>query len=139
MRNPRKLDNSVLRRRKERRGTAVVEFAVVAPVFLLLAFGMVEFGRMVMVEQILADASREGARLAVLDGVGGAEVAAAVEARLANASIRGATVAVAADSPLTRTVSVAVPFSQVSWLPTPKYLGNHTLRAQTTMRREAVQ
>lgn len=135
----RKLDNAARRRRKERHGTAVVEFAVVAPVFLLLAFGMIEFGRMVMVEQILADAAREGARLAAFNGVSDAEAVAAVEARLAEASIRGATVTVASNAPQTQTVSVAIPFSQVSWLPVPKYLGSRTLRAQTTMRREAVQ
>jgi Flp pilus assembly protein TadG len=117
----------------------VVEFALVAPVFLLLVFGMIEFGRMVMVEQMLADASREGARLAALVGVSDAEAVAAVEARLAEAAIRGATVTVTSNAPQTRTVSVAIPFRQVSWLPTPSYLGNHTLRAQTTTHREAVQ
>ncbi len=45
-----------------------MEFAVVAPVFLLLVFGMIEYGRMVMVQQVITNASREGARVAVLDG-----------------------------------------------------------------------
>ena len=35
--------------RKNRRGAAVVEFAMVVPVFVLLVFGMIEFGRAVMV------------------------------------------------------------------------------------------
>ena len=41
---------------------------MVAPIFLLLVFGMIEYGRMVMVQQVLTNASREGARVAVLDG-----------------------------------------------------------------------
>ena len=49
--------------RKNRLAAAAVEFAVVAPVFLLLVFGMIEYGRMVMVYQILTNASREGARV----------------------------------------------------------------------------
>ena len=45
-----------------------MEFAVVAPIFILLLFGMIEYGRMVMVQQMLTNATREGARQAVLDG-----------------------------------------------------------------------
>ena len=64
----RKLDKPCQSYRKKRRGAAAVEFAVVAPIFLLLVFGMIEYGRMVMVQQVLTNASREGARCAVLDG-----------------------------------------------------------------------
>ncbi len=46
--------------RRNRRGTAAVEFALVAPVFFLLVFGMIEYGRMVMVQQVITNASREG-------------------------------------------------------------------------------
>ena len=63
-----KLDKPCRSYRKKRRGAAAVEFAVVAPIFLLLVFGMIEYGRMVMVQQVLTNASREGARVAVLDG-----------------------------------------------------------------------
>jgi len=54
--------------RRNRRATAAVEFAIVAPVFLLMVFGMIEYGRMVMVQQIITNAPREGARTAVLAG-----------------------------------------------------------------------
>ena len=47
--------------RTKSRGVAAVEFALVAPLFLLFLFGMIEFGRMVMVQQVLTNASREGA------------------------------------------------------------------------------
>jgi Flp pilus assembly protein TadG len=60
--------------RRNRRGAAAVEFAVVAPVFFLMIFGMIEFGRMVMVQQILTNASREGARLGVLDNINESDV-----------------------------------------------------------------
>jgi hypothetical protein len=36
----------------DRRGAAVVEFAIVVPVFFVLVFGMIEYGRMVMVQQM---------------------------------------------------------------------------------------
>ena len=131
--------------RRNRRGAAVVEFAVVAPVFFLLVFGMIEFGRMVMVQQVITNGSREGARVAVLDGATNASVTTTVTNYLVNSSIGGATVAVDPFNPndagygAAVTVTVSVPFSKVSWLPTPIFLGGNTLTAKTVMRRETVQ
>lgn len=131
--------------RKNRRGAAAVEFAVVAPLFFLLVFGMIEFGRMVMIQQILTNASREGARVAVLDGATTAEVTSAVEAYVVTASVSGADISVSPNPPDSAgygepvTVSVSVPFDQVSWLPSPMFLGGNTLSATTVMRRETVQ
>ena len=47
-----------------RTGMAVVEFAIVLPLFVTLLFGIWEVGRMVQVSQILANAAREAARQA---------------------------------------------------------------------------
>jgi len=122
-----------------------VEFAVVAPLFFLLVFGMIEFGRMVMVQQIITNGSREGARVAVLDGATSGEVVAAVDAYLENASIEGAEVSVTPNPPSSAgygepvTVVVSIPFNQVSWLPSPMFLGGNTMTATTVMRRETVQ
>ena len=48
-----------------RRGAAVVEMAVVTPILLLFIFGMIEFGRFIMVGQLAVNATREGDRYAV--------------------------------------------------------------------------
>jgi TadE-like protein len=48
--------------RKARRGQALVEMAVVLPIFFLLLFGLVDLGRAVFVYSSLAEGSREGAR-----------------------------------------------------------------------------
>ncbi len=131
--------------RKKRRGAAAVEFAVVAPIFLLLVFGMIEYGRMVMVQQVLTNASREGARCAVLDGSTNLDVVSVVEQYLTSGSIDGANVTVTPTNPEDAafgdpvTVTVDIQFSQVSWLPSPMYLGGRTLSATTVMRRESVQ
>jgi Flp pilus assembly protein TadG len=131
--------------RRQRRGAAAVEFAVVAPVFLLLVFGMVEYGRMVMVQQLLTNASREGARKAVLDGSKTEDVKTLVNDYLVNSSIKGATVTVTPNPPSSAafgapvTVSVSVPFDKVSWLPGPMYLRGKTMTASAVMRRESVQ
>ena len=125
-----------------RRGVAAVEFALVAPVFFVLVFGMIEFGRMVMVQQILTNASREGARRAVLDATTTDDVNTVVNDYLTSASIGGATVSVTPSPPSSAafgdavTVTISVPFSSVSWMPSPWFLGSTTLSATTVMRRE---
>jgi Flp pilus assembly protein TadG len=132
--------------RINRGGAAVVEFALVAPIFFMMIFGMIEFGRMVMVQQVITNGSREGARLAVLDGTTGAEVLTAVDTYLENARVSGATVSVIPSEPSSAgygdpvTVTVTIPFSQVSWLPSPMFIGGDTaLTATSVMRRETVQ
>ena len=125
-----------------------MEFAIVAPLFFLFVFGMVEYGRMVMVQQILTNASREGARRAVLDGSTAAEVKDAVTEFLSDASISGVTdddVELDPADPSTAgygepvTVTVTVSFDDISWLPSPMYLGGQQMSASTVMRRESVQ
>ncbi|MDA7977304.1 MAG: pilus assembly protein [Pirellulales bacterium] len=131
--------------RKNRQGAAVVEFAVVAPVFFLLIFGMIEYGRMVMVQQVITNASREGARVGILDGSSASDVSTTANGYLTSSSISGATITVDPADPATAgvgdpvTVTISVPFNQVSWLPAPMFLGGQTLSATTVMRRETTQ
>lgn len=123
----------------------MVEFAFVAPVLVLLVFGMIEFGRMVMVQQVLTNAAREGARVGILDDATAVDVETVVNDYLASSSIAGATVTVTPDPPSNAgygeavTVTVDVPFGQVSWLPSPMFLQGQVLSATTAMRRETVQ
>jgi Flp pilus assembly protein TadG len=44
------------------RGQALVEFALVVPIFLLLVFGLVDLGRAIYVNNAMAEAARDGAR-----------------------------------------------------------------------------
>lgn len=140
-----KLEKACRSCRRNRRGAAVVEFAVVSPVFFLLVFGMIEYGRMVMVQQLLTNAAREGARVGVLDNSTASDVTTAVNNYLTAANINNATITCNPSTPSSATygqpvtVTVSVPFSQVSWLPSPMFLGGTTMTAQSAMRRETVQ
>lgn len=131
--------------RRVRRGAALVEFAIVAPILFLLIFGMIEYGRMVMVQQVLTNASREGCRIAVLDGTTTVDVNTTISNYLTAAKITGATVTVTPNPPNNAgygapvTVKVSVAFNKVSWLPTPLFIGGKTLSASTVMRRETAQ
>lgn len=133
---------------KRRKGAAAVEFAVVAPMLIALVFGMIEFGRAIMVQQVIVNASREGARMAVVEGTSAADVNAAINAQLTAANIDNPkivfkvngnavsdpTVGSAGDA---ITVDVSVAYADVTWLPTPTYLGAAQLEAATVMRRES--
>lgn len=118
------------------------------PIFVLMVFGMVEIGRAVMVQQVLVNASREGARLGVLDGTTDEDVRTRVNDYLQAASLPAATTEqitfpqgspqdVGYGNPVE--VKVELGFGQVTWLATPIYLGGKTLEASTVMRRETVQ
>jgi len=50
------------------RGQAIAEFAIAAPIFFLILFAMIDFGRYVYYVQILNNAAREGARYAIVHG-----------------------------------------------------------------------
>jgi Flp pilus assembly protein TadG len=49
------------------RGAEAVEFALVVPIFLLLVFGIVDFGYMINHDTMVNNASREGAREGALN------------------------------------------------------------------------
>jgi Flp pilus assembly protein TadG len=51
---------------RDTRGQALVEFALMLPLVMLILIGIVEFGRAWQAKQTLTDVAREGARLAVV-------------------------------------------------------------------------
>lgn len=55
-------------KKNKSRGQALVEFALVAPLFFLLLFGIVEAGRFIFYYEVLNNATRDGARYAIVNG-----------------------------------------------------------------------
>ena len=51
---------------KNQDGVSAVEFAIVLPLFVVLIFGIIEFGVIMYNKAIITNASREGARFAIL-------------------------------------------------------------------------
>jgi hypothetical protein len=51
-----------------KRGQALTEFALVIPIFLLVLYSIIEFGRYVYTVEVINDAAREGARYAITHG-----------------------------------------------------------------------
>lgn len=63
-----------LRQNRSRRGTTVVETALVLPVFLLFLLGLIELGHAQMVKNVLRSACRQAARIGSTEGNTTAEV-----------------------------------------------------------------
>ena len=50
----------------EETGASAVEFAIVLPLLILLLFGAIEFGLLLYNQQVITNASREGARFGIV-------------------------------------------------------------------------
>lgn len=103
---------------RDQGGQALAEFALVLPVLLILVIGIIEFGRAWNARQVITDAAREGARLAVVADptVDQATVDTRIRAALGRAGLDAATATITLDAARWRltgdvmTVSVMVPY-----------------------------
>lgn len=87
-----------LARARGERGQALIEAALTLPLMLLLSVSVFEFGRAFQYWEILTNAAREGARIAVLPGTTDTAVRTRVQTYLEGGRIQ---------DPTTATVSVA--------------------------------
>jgi Flp pilus assembly protein TadG len=81
------------------RGTALLETALTLPLILLVSVGIFEFGRAYQMEQVLTNAAREGARVAVLPGSTADDVKSRVVSYLKTGQVPNATTASVTVSP----------------------------------------
>lgn len=130
----------------QRSGTAAVELAIVAPVLFAIVFGAIDFGRAMMVANLLTTVSREAARLATLPNTTYQSVSDQIDTQLTADSltktgvtktvqVNGSTVT---DLSSTKpgdsiSVSVTLPFDNVSWLPMSWFLKGKTVGGSAVM------
>lgn len=146
------------RRADSRMGAAVVEFAFVAPVLVILVLGSIDVGQSISVSQVVNDASRAGAREASRDrATDTAQVNAAVVSYLQQnfpnissetlASHTNITVADSAGGPVNGdmsamqtgdavSVTVTLQYESVRWTAGFPGLANSAFTTTTVMRRE---
>ena len=109
-------------RRRGERGSVLLEMAMTLPLLLLVAVGIFELGRAYQTEQILTNAAREGARMAVLPNASASNIASRVKGYLQSGQLsnyQNATVSVTPDAVLSingtnvraSIVTVSYPFS----------------------------
>jgi len=138
------------------RGDSLVEFALVLPLLVLVFAGIVDFGFLFQRYEVVTNAAREGARLAVLPGYDGPAVEARVKdyirEGLGDAAAAAGAVTVVVDSvPVTPPTGAAFIGARVTVTYTYDYLllgfivnlatgrdfgPDVTLRAVSTMRPE---
>ncbi len=135
---------------RTRRGTSIVEFAVVAPVVFLFIFGIIEFGRLMMVQEAMTSAAREACREAslattlsssdvdtVARNVMLSVLATAGDPGTVSITVTPANLAsVTSGTPVK--VKVQVNFSDIGWLPGTLlgFAGSRVLSAEATFDRE---
>ena len=130
-------------------GQSLAEFAILLPVLMGVVIGIFEFGRAWNVDQVLTNAAREGARLAVIETSSEGDVIEAVETALTNAALDPSVATISVDgvedaygSPAT--VQVEYPYEFTFLGPIMAFLGDGegdtpgaiTLTSQIVMRNE---
>jgi Flp pilus assembly protein TadG len=117
-----------------RRGIAAVEFAVVLPLLLMFIVGIWEVGRLIEVQQIMANAAREGGRQASAGQYSPSDITTLVQQYAAREGLTATNIAVSIknlgfsgnpappdNDPRDATdldqlqVTVTIPFSDVRW------------------------
>ena len=143
-----------MRLRRDQRGAALLEMAFTLPLLLLISVGIFEFGRAFEVWQVLTNAAREGARVAVLPGISDAMVTARVQ-QYANAGVldtgvtptvtilRNSTISYGSGTASGSTVTVTYPFRFIVLQSVVRLVVNgstvgapFTMAASATMRNE---
>jgi Flp pilus assembly protein TadG len=76
-----------MKRMRSEKGAALLEAAITVPIILLISVGIFEFGRAYQTWQVLTNAAREGARIAVLTGTTDADVTTRVRNYMQSGSL----------------------------------------------------
>lgn len=137
-----------------RRGASAVEMALVLPVFLVVILGIIEFGRAMMVSNLITNAARQAGRMSTLEGTTNAEVTAYINNFLsqsvgATGASASTTISISpadgnadpeneignAGSGDLITIKVQVPFNDVALIP-GSYLAGRNLTATIMMQHE---
>jgi Flp pilus assembly protein TadG len=82
-----------MKRLRNQKGAALLETAITLPLVLLVCVSIFEFGRAYQTWQVLTNAAREGARVAVLSESTDAEVTSAVKAYMQGGQLPSAALA----------------------------------------------
>lgn len=120
----------------KRRGAATVEFALAAPVLVLLLLGLLETGRLINANQAVLNASREGARRGAVAGVTTAQVNTLVRDCLTASGYPGSLAQV---TPVltSESITVTVSLANEHFSLIPLRTVGLSAQAVTVMRREA--
>lgn len=101
--------SSFKRRVRSERGAELIEFALVFPVLLLVVLGIVDFGFLFQRMEVVTNAAREGARIAVLPGYTQADVIARVCNYVQTGGVPAATCSATGNPAVTIDMNYSIP------------------------------
>jgi Flp pilus assembly protein TadG len=101
----------MMKRLRNQRGAALLETAITIPIVLLISVSIFEFGRAYQTWQVLTNAAREGARVAVLTESTDAQVTSAVKNYMTSGKLPCVQPGTGCAATATVTVERAVPFA----------------------------
>lgn len=125
---------------RARHGAAVVELAVVSPLLFAMLFGIIEFGWLFTVQHTMVNASREGARVGILQGATLEEIEETTRDFLVPIGISEQVTINITEGTVSNpfvTVQVTIPREDVSLVGDFFGFGGGTLEGTTTMRQES--
>lgn len=135
-------------RPRKRSGVAMLEFAIVLPILLMLVLGIIEMGRVMMLNQVVTNANREACRQAIVPGASQTRIMEIVHQSLDASGVSGTgrvvqlldqagspaqLEAIASKSPVI--VETQIPYAENTWGFT-SIMGSRLLVSRVTMRRE---
>src|SRR5262249_34614720 len=131
------------KRLRSESGASAVEFALLLPVLMMILFGIIEFGFALYQQAVLTNASREGARLGIVQAtpaITTAQINAAIDTYLTPAGINPANVSRAivaggvTGTPVS--VSLTLPYNFIVLSSLTSLAPQINLTAYTVMRHE---
>ncbi|QGY40648.1 pilus assembly protein [Pseudodesulfovibrio cashew] len=98
---------------KSRRGTTIVEVALLLPIFMMIMMGTMDFARLYWTQSVVRGAAYEGVRAAILEETTNSQVESIILSELATGGVtQTASVSVGSRQPEQPVdVTVSVPFS----------------------------
>ena len=140
---------------RSERGSAMLEMALTLPILLLISVGIFEFGRAFQTWQVMTNAAREGARVAVMPGAVTADVKTRVKNYMKSGQLEywetctvsvdpDATISIGAVNAKASIVTVSYPFKWMVLGPVAKLVApsssfgtGMTLQTKAEMRNES--
>ncbi len=134
------LTRQLFRQRSDRTGTTTVEFALTAPILILIVFASIEFSRANMLLHSTTVAASEGARRGIISGTTAADITTLVKAELSAIGIAHSAVivdpAMVTDNTELVTVGVSVPVDHRNGYVVPQFFLGKRVAKVVAMPRE---
>jgi hypothetical protein len=128
--------NRIRNHSQSRGGAALVEFAIVLPIILLIFAGMIEISRILLLQHSADTSAYEGARCAMVPGATSSEASQAAQSLLQAAGLKSSVITVSPtliqeDTSLI-TVRVEIPISTNAWI-SPHWFQGSRVVSETTL------